>query len=127
MIRVYGIVHTDIWLSARFYFLNGIVNHLRDPNSHTGFFSTVLLSFFNKSEGHPCEYDIRQQITRVLLERLIVHRPHPWGVIITLLELIKSQKYEFWNLDFVKNSPEVSQWVKALAGHLYRPNIEETD
>ncbi|CAK7347841.1 unnamed protein product [Dovyalis caffra] len=33
---------------------------------------------------------IQEQITRVLLERLIVNRPHPWGLLITFIELIKS-------------------------------------
>lgn len=32
---------------------------------------------------------IQEQITRVLLERLIVNRPHPWGLLITFIELIK--------------------------------------
>ncbi|KAF8460372.1 CCR4-Not complex component, Not1-domain-containing protein [Kalaharituber pfeilii] len=117
----------DLSIEARYYFLSSIANHLREPNSHTGFFSSFLLALFNQSQGDPNELDIRQQITRVLLERLIVHRPHPWGVIITLLDLIKSQKYEFWNLDFVKNSPEVGQWVRALAGHLIRVNPEDAD
>jgi len=115
----------DLSIEGRYYFLNSVANHLRDPSSHTGFFSCFLLALFNQCQGHPSELDIRQKITRVLLERLIVHRPHPWGVIITLLDLIKSQKYEFWNLDFVKNSPEVGQWVRALAGHLIRANPEE--
>ncbi|KAI5811611.1 CCR4-Not complex component, Not1-domain-containing protein [Peziza echinospora] len=117
----------DLSIKARYFLLTAIANHLREPNSHTGFFSVVLLGLFNQSQGHQCEMDIRQQITRVLLERLIVHRPHPWGVIITLLDLIKSRKYEFWNLDFVKNSPEVGRWVRALAGHLIRPSSEDTD
>lgn len=42
-----------------------------------------------------CQYTIfqqeiiQEQITRVLLERLIVNRPHPWGLLITFIELIK--------------------------------------
>lgn len=32
---------------------------------------------------------VQEQITRVLLERLIVNRPHPWGLLITFIELIK--------------------------------------
>jgi hypothetical protein len=28
-------------------------------------------------------------VFRVLLERLIVNRPHPWGLLITFIELIK--------------------------------------
>jgi hypothetical protein len=27
------------------------------------------------------------QITRVLIERLIVQKPHPWGLLITLIEV----------------------------------------
>jgi hypothetical protein len=35
---------------------------------------------------------IQEQITRVLLERLIVNRPHPWGLLITFIELIKNPR-----------------------------------
>ena len=39
---------------------------------------------------------VQEQITRVLLERLIVNRPHPWGLLITFIELIKNPRYNFW-------------------------------
>lgn len=32
---------------------------------------------------------IQEQITRVVLERLIVNRPHPWGLLVTFIELVK--------------------------------------
>ena len=35
---------------------------------------------------------MQEAITRVLLERLIVHRPHPWGLLITFIELIKNPR-----------------------------------
>ncbi len=46
-----------------------------------------LLTLFHesKSEG------LKEQITRTLLERLIVNRPHPWGLLITFIELIKNR------------------------------------
>src|SRR5205814_5517657 len=78
---------------ARYYFLSSMVNQLRYPNSHTHYFSYALLFLFGEDHNDQEESDIRQQITRVLLERLIVHRPHPWGLIITLLELLKNPKY----------------------------------
>lgn len=92
---------------ARYHFLSAIVNQLRYPNSHTHFFSYALLHLFGDDLADQQESDIRQQITRVLLERLIVHRPHPWGLIITLLELLKNPKYMFWELPFIKAAPEV--------------------
>lgn len=92
---------------ARYYFLSSIANQLRYPNSHTHYFSYALLHLFGNDLADQQESDVRQQITRVLLERLIVHRPHPWGLIITLLELLKNQAYMFWDLPFIKAAPEV--------------------
>ena len=58
---------------GRYISLNAIANQLRYPSSHTHYFSCVMLFLFieAKDEG------IKEQVTRVLLERLIVHRPHP--------------------------------------------------
>ncbi|MCJ1473816.1 hypothetical protein MMC13_002467 [Lambiella insularis] len=103
---------------ARYYFLSAIVNQLRYPNSHTHFFSYALLHLFGSDLADQQESDIRQQITRVLLERLIVHRPHPWGLIITLLELLKNPTYMFWDLPFIKANPEVEKLFGALFQHI---------
>ena len=59
---------------TRYLVLNAIANQLRYPNSHTHFFSCVLLALFVDSKNEAA----REQATRVLLERLIVNRPHPW-------------------------------------------------
>ncbi|KAL8886494.1 MAG: hypothetical protein Q9215_005812 [Flavoplaca cf. flavocitrina] len=91
---------------ARYHFLSAITNQLRYPNSHTQYFSYALLHIFGNDLADQQESDVRQQITRVLLERLIVHRPHPWGLIITLLELLKNPTYMFWELPFIKAAPE---------------------
>ena len=96
---------------ARYDFLSAIVNQLRYPNSHTHFFSYALLHLFGSDMADQQESDVRQQITRVLLERLIAHRPHPWGLIITLLELLKNPMYMFWDLPFIKANPEVRSTI----------------
>lgn len=48
-------------------------------------------------------------ISRVLLERLIVNRPHPWGLLITFIELIKNPAYKFWTHEFVHCAPEIEK------------------
>ena len=106
---------------ARYFFLSAIANQLRYPNSHTHFFSYTLIHLFGNDLADQQESDVRQQITRVLVERLIVHRPHPWGLIITLLELIKNPNYMFWDLPFIKANPDVShstisQWWQDHSG-----------
>lgn len=94
---------------GRYYLLGAVANQLRYPNSHTHYFSYALLYLFGVDQNDQMESDVRQQITRVLLERLIVHRPHPWGLIITLLELLKNPAYMFWDLPFIKAAPEVGR------------------
>ena len=77
---------------GRYLFLNAIANQLRYPNNHTHYFSCVLLYLFSEASDER----VQEQITRVLVERLIVHRPHPWGLLITFIELIKNPRYNFW-------------------------------
>ena len=95
---------------AKFHFVMAIANQLRWPNSHTIFFSHALLHLF----GSPQSEEVQQTITRVFLERLLVHRPHPWGLIITLLEILKNRTYGFWDLPFVKAAPEVCSLFSTL-------------
>ncbi|KZF19773.1 putative Ccr4-Not transcription complex subunit [Xylona heveae TC161] len=103
---------------ARYYLLSAIANQLRYPNSHTHYFSYALLHLFGTDQTDQSQSDVRQQVTRVLLERLIVHRPHPWGLIITLLELLKNPSYMFWDLPFVKAAPEIERLFGALFQHI---------
>ncbi len=91
--------------TGRYLFLNAIANQLRYPNSHTHYFSCALLSLFSETNVEA----IQEQVTRVLLERLIVNRPHPWGLLITFIELIKNSAYSFWKHEFVHCAPEIEK------------------
>ncbi|KAH3766506.1 CCR4-NOT transcription complex subunit 1 [Pelomyxa schiedti] len=96
---------------GRFLFLNAIANQLRYPNTHTHYFSCVLLYLFAEA---PHEI-IQEQITRVLLERLVVSRPHPWGLLITFIELIKNPRYSFWSHSFTRCAPEIEKLFESVA------------
>lgn len=52
---------------------------------------------------------------RVLLERLIVNRPHPWGLLITFIELIKNPRYNFWSHSFTHCAPEIERLFESVA------------
>jgi CCR4-NOT transcription complex subunit 1 len=82
---------------GRYLLFTAVANQLRFPNSHTHFFSCVLLFLFAEAQ----QEIVQEQITRVLLERLIVNRPHPWGLLITFIELIQNRSYNFWSHEFV--------------------------
>ncbi|KAL2759499.1 hypothetical protein ACRALDRAFT_1079401 [Sodiomyces alcalophilus JCM 7366] len=98
----------------RYYLIVSLVNQLRFPNAHTTYFSRVLLEIFGRDMNDPEETEIRQQITRVLWERLIGYWPQPWGLMITVLELLKNEKYMFFELPFVKAAPEVLERFHTL-------------
>ncbi|KAL6320003.1 hypothetical protein AAG906_003100 [Vitis piasezkii] len=80
------------------------------PTTHT-FFSFVLLYLFVEAS----QEIIQEQITRVLLERLIVNRPHPWGLLITFIELIKNSRYNFWSRTFTRCAPEIEKLFESVS------------
>lgn len=96
---------TTLDTEGRYLFLNAIANQLRYPNSHTHYFSSALLYLFAVA---PSE-QIQEQITRVLVERLIIMRPHPWGLLVTFIELIKNPLFKFWKHEFVRCAPEIEK------------------
>merc|ERR1712012_707134 len=100
----------DLETEGRYLFLNSIANQLRYPNSHTQYFSCTLLLLFAEANQEA----IQEQITRVLLERLIVNRPHPWGLLITFIELIKNPSYNFWSHEFVQCAPEIQKLFESV-------------
>jgi CCR4-NOT transcription complex subunit 1 len=97
---------------GRYYVLSGIANQLRFPNSHTHYFSCLLFQLFADSQAKI----IKEQITRVLLERLIVNRPHPYGLLITFIELIRNPLYKFWDhTSFIRIAPEIERLFSSVA------------
>jgi len=96
---------------GRYLFLTAIANQLRYPNSHTHYFSCTLLYLFRQAN----DQTIQELITRVLLERLIVNRPHPWGLLITFIELIKNPTFKFWDHEFVRCAPEIEKLFENVA------------
>mmetsp|Transcript_12253 Transcript_12253/g.31061 ORF Transcript_12253/g.31061 Transcript_12253/m.31061 type:complete len:2192 (-) Transcript_12253:27-6602(-) len=102
---------------GRYLFLNAIANQLRYPNNHTHYFSCVLLYLFADAGNQPQPLGdlIKEQITRVLLERLIANRPYPWGLAITFIELIKNPHYKFWSHSFTRCTPEIERLFESVS------------
>merc|ERR1719327_1235797 len=110
-LEVFVFLAHELSAEGRYLFISAIANHLRYPNAYTHYFSCVLLYLFAETENGA----VQEQITRVLLERLIVHRPHPWGLLITFIELIKNPRYQFWLHPFVTCAPEVEKLFQSVA------------
>lgn len=93
----------------KYHLINAIANQLRYPNSHTHWFIGIILHFFSNNNiwNTPANKLVVQEIiTRVLLERRISNKPHPWGLTILFTELVKNADYGFFDLPFVQDSIE---------------------
>ena len=108
---VFSRLAAELDAEGRFLLLNAAANQLRFPNSHTHYFSCLLLHLFAEAPHEA----VREQVTRVLLERLIVNRPHPWGLLVTFIELIKNPRYAFWMHAFTRCHPEISAVFASVA------------
>ncbi|KAM5554755.1 hypothetical protein ABKV19_022924 [Rosa sericea] len=113
----------DLDTEGRYLFLNAIANQLRYPNTHTHYFSFIVLYLFAESNQQEI---IQEQITRVLLERLIVNRPHPWGLLITFIELIKNPRYNFWNRAFIRCAPEIEKLFESVSRSCGAKPVDES-
>ncbi|KAK4839920.1 hypothetical protein QYF36_025957 [Acer negundo] len=114
---IFQILILDLDTEGRYLLLNAIANQLRYPNNHTHLFSFVVLYLFNEAS----QEIVQEQITRVLLERLIVNKPHPWGLLITFIELIKNPRYKFWNRGFTRCAPEIEKLFESVARSCGKP------
>ncbi|XP_010933666.1 uncharacterized protein [Elaeis guineensis] len=108
---IFQILIKNLDTEGRYLFLNAVANQLRYPNIHTHYFLFVLLYLFAEAS----EDIIQEQITRVLVERLMAYRPHPWGVLVTFIELIKNPRYSFWNKSFTRCAPEIEKLFESVS------------
>lgn len=44
-----------------------------------------------------------------------MRRPHPWGLLITFIELIKNPRYSFWSHAFTRVAPEIERLFESVA------------
>lgn len=119
----------ELNIEGRYFLCEAMANQLRYPNRHTHFFSCVILSLFGNYGSSILgskKIDIRHLITRVLLERIICNRPHPWGLMIPFTELLKNSNYKFWDLPFTKSTPEIERMFESLYEHISNGNSIKT-
>jgi len=110
---------TDLDAEGQHHLLSSIVLHLRYPNAHTHWFRSLMLHLFMEVKDDR----FKEIMTKVLLERFIVHRPHPWGALVTFIELLRNPTYEFWSKDFIRLVPEVTVLLESVARSIF-PMIE---
>jgi CCR4-NOT transcription complex subunit 1 len=96
--------------------LSVVADQLRYPSAHTLFFIHLLLYLFSTACRSERPNSIGERVARVLLERVLASRPHPWGLVITFIELLDNETYGFWKQPFVRSEEE----IYSLFGNAHR-------
>ena len=104
--------------AARYHFISAIVHQLRYPNSHTQYFTYTLFHLFGTDRADQQSVEIREQITRVIIERSNVVSPHPWGLLVTILELVRNPDYGFFKQPYITANPGVSDMIYEIIDRL---------
>lgn len=94
--------------------IEAIVEQLRYPNIHTYWFCFVLKNMFVSEEWGEQKSEIQEIILRNILERIIVNKPHTWGVTVFFTQLLHFKDIDLLELPFIKNVPEISNIIKIL-------------
>lgn len=88
---------------------NVICDQLRYPSKFTlRNISLILMIYENYN-------NFRELVISCILERLVSHKPHPWGLMVTFLEIIRNETYAFWSEKFINRSPEIRNLFDSIA------------
>ena len=115
--------------------LSAIANQLRYPNAHTLFFSKALASIFasptpssssssSSSQGTDEANDnnsnnnatngefVKEQILRVLCERVQRTQVQPWGLMLTWIEILLNPTYRVFDCKALADNPSVGTMLR---------------
>lgn len=99
---------------SRYFFLTSVIDELRFTGPHSNYFSQFLFELWGQDVSDPEELDIRQQIARILLERFSGFWPQPWSLVYATLDLLRNEKYMFFDQPFIKADREVRDRFQSI-------------
>lgn len=113
---LFNLIH-DGTIELKYQVIQAMVEQLRFPNIHTYWFSYTLKIMFSSEDWGEQLIDVQEIILRNLLERIIVNKPHAWGVSVLFSQFIRDKKTNLLELPFVKNLPEIENILAPLYKH----------
>jgi hypothetical protein len=96
-------------------YIESFVDQLRYPCRNTHFFSKLLLELFKLNVSTAEGQLLAEIITIALVRRAAVKPPHPWGLQVTIVELLSNPEIGFWEYHFVTANEKVNALLKAIS------------
>jgi hypothetical protein len=82
---------------------------LQYPNPFTFYFTNLIIVVF----GDVFDDNLHEQITKNLIRRLIIEKPHPWGILSLLYKILTNDSFKFDKKNFyIQNEVFVDKLVK---------------
>lgn len=113
---LFSIMHEGT-LEIKYQVIQAIIEQLRYPNIHTYWFSFVIEEMFTSDKWGDQLDCVQEIILRALLERLVVNRPHAWGVTLMMRTLVNHKDINLLELSCVKKIPEIELIFKQIVKH----------
>ncbi|MCQ2816353.1 MAG: DUF3819 domain-containing protein [archaeon] len=101
----------------RDHFINSILNELRYPSIQTHYFAYILIFICTEVKNDIIE----EHIIKNLLERLIF-KPHPWGLVLAFVNLMKHKKYEPKMQEIINNN-KIQNVIENLLPNCYDKDL----
>ncbi|PVU89072.1 hypothetical protein BB561_005563 [Smittium simulii] len=114
----------ELSFEGRYILLNSLSNHLRFPSTHTSFVSQLFYSLFE--EKNNTIIGIKEIITRVLVERITVNHPFPWGLLVTMHEIICNPKYEFWTQPYTRCLAQIEEILTIVSRNINPSGLKDS-
>ncbi|GCE98075.1 CCR4-NOT core subunit cdc39 [Zygosaccharomyces mellis] len=114
---LFNLIHEGV-TELKYQIIQVMIEQLRYPNSHTYWFSYALKNMFVSENWGGQRSEVQEIILRALLERIIVNRPHAWGVSVLFSQLLRGKDVNLLELPFVKKFPEINVILSQLHKHL---------
>ncbi|KAI1374394.1 Not1-domain-containing protein [Hypoxylon crocopeplum] len=114
------LVH-ELLPQSRYFLIGSIMDRLRHYSATTDYFGYFIFHIFGQGWDDPEDNDVRQQIVRIILERIGGFWPQPWGLMMVIVELVTKEKYHFFDQPFIKADRDVADQFMAIARQQQHP------
>jgi hypothetical protein len=96
-------------IDNRDHLINSLLNELRYPSNQTLYFLLMITHILVKIHNE----QIEEHIIMLLFERLLI-KPIPWGIELLFQKLLKGEKYNLFNTNYIKNLNGGINFIKSL-------------
>ena len=96
-------------IDNRDHLINSLLNELRYPSNQTLYFLLMINYILVKIRNE----QIEEHIIMLLFERLLI-KPIPWGIELLFNKLLKGEKYNLFNTNYIHNLNGGINFIKSL-------------